>query len=59
MAGKEGNIPIPNFPENYDKSRSKMPASNPPGKIPPKMEPKPFAGLPGSTSPRPLKMEGH
>ena len=34
------------------------PSTNPPGKIPPKTEIKPFAGLPASQSPRAMKPEG-
>ena len=58
MAEKEGNVSLPNWSKE-PKFTSPLPSSNDAGKIPPKSDPKPFAGLPGSTGPRSLKIEGH
>lgn len=60
MAEKEGHVTLPSWnPKSVLDHASKPPSSNPPGKIPAKTEIKPFAGLPASQSPRPLKIEGH
>lgn len=57
MAEKEGNVSLPNWTKEPKFTRS-APSNNPPGKIPPKTEIKPFAGLPASQSPHPMKIEG-
>jgi hypothetical protein len=49
------DIKEPKFPKDYNSSRKPLPSSTPADKIPPKTEIKPFAGLPASTGPRPLK----
>jgi hypothetical protein len=59
MAAKEGNITPPSWPADEVLGYGKpLPSSNDPKTIPPKLMPKPFAGLPGSTGPRPFKLEG-
>lgn len=59
MAEKEGNITLPNWnPKEHLDHPRKLPSSNEPGKIPPHQQIKPFAGLPASQSPRPMKVEG-
>ena len=57
MAEKEGNITPPNWPaDEYTKKRP-LPDSSP-NSIPSRNEIHPFAGLPASTGPRPMKKEG-
>jgi hypothetical protein len=48
------DIKEPNFPKNYDSARKPLPKESP-NTIPAHTEIKPFAGLPASTQPRPLK----
>jgi hypothetical protein len=47
-------IKEPNFPKDYNSARKPLPKTSP-NTIPPKTEIKPFAGLPASTGPKPLK----
>jgi hypothetical protein len=54
MAEKEGNITPPSWTATPDFCKP-LPDSNDAKSIPPKTTPKPFAGLPGSTGPRPMK----
>jgi hypothetical protein len=44
----------PNFPKDYESARKPLPSTSP-NTIPARKEIKPFAGLPASTQPRPLK----
>lgn len=57
MAEKEGNVTLPNWTKE-PKFTKPAPSSNDAGKIPPKTEIKPFAGLPASQSPKAMKIEG-
>lgn len=57
MAQKEGNITPPNWPSKPDYTKP-LPTSNDAGKIPPRTEVGKFNGLPSSTGPRPMKIEG-
>lgn len=54
----EGIFTPPNWTKE-PKFTKPAPSDNAAGKIPPKTEIQPFAGLPASQSPRPLKIEGH
>lgn len=57
---KDGNVTLPNWnPKEHLDAPKSLPKSNEAGKIPPHTTIKPFAGLPASTMPRPLKIEGH
>lgn len=57
---KEGNVSLPNFPQDPGKSnRASLPSDNSANKVPSRNEINPFAGLPAATGPRPMKIEGH
>lgn len=58
MAEKEGNVTLPTWTKEPKFSRP-APTSSDAGKIPPKTEIKPFAGLPAATMPKPMSIEGH
>jgi hypothetical protein len=49
-----GEIREPSFPKDYESARKPLPKTSP-NSIPPKTEIKPFANLPASTQPKPLK----
>lgn len=57
-AEKEGNISLPNWSKT-PKYTTPLPSSSDAGKIPPRDQIKDFAGLPNSSMPKPLKIEGH
>lgn len=58
MAEKEGHVTLPSWSKE-PKWTSPMPKSSDAGKIPPRDHVNEFHGLPASTMPRPLKIEGH